>query len=68
MSIKVSTRCNHGNLYQKVRISASLPGPLAALIKALRPTVENNKTGYCWPYCNAYDGNLLGVSRFGCLN
>ncbi|XP_063678166.1 annexin A13-like isoform X4 [Bolinopsis microptera] len=36
--------------------NASLPAKwFAALIKALRPTVENNKSGYCWPYCDGSD-------------
>ena len=42
--------------------NASLPAKwFAALIKALRPTVENNKSGYCWPYCDGSDGNCSVV-------
>eukprot|EP00116_Pleurobrachia_bachei_P004887 sb/3465149/ len=24
-----------------------------SLVKSMKPTIENEKTGYCWPYCNS---------------
>ena len=52
--------CSTLNFVSAPAENASLPAKwFASVVKALRPTVENNKSGYCWPYCNASDGKCL---------